>query len=103
MSSFANIVSNNADNVDVIECSLSMDSSIYFDCKVKGFDKDQDFCQIGKGVDKHKSVSESAESVCCFPAADSNPGKQVEFEYIVLCDGHGDINNYNKYFTPLKI
>jgi hypothetical protein len=59
----------------------------YFDFVNKGFGENQDFCKIGKGVDKFETIEIGSAL--------------KEFEYIVLCDGHGNSICYNYYFKPI--
>lgn len=85
------------DNVAIdIEHDLSGETKVesyipkpqkYFDCKNMGFGENQDFCQIGRGFDKFETIEIG------------NAFK--EFEYIVVCDGHGDKDCYNYYFKPI--
>lgn len=61
---------------------------IYFDSKIAGFYRDQDFCRIGCGYD-HADIDGDGDLY------------DTSFQYIVVCDGHGENDSYNKYFRPI--
>jgi serine/threonine protein phosphatase PrpC len=56
----------------------SRTSAIYHDCITAQLDKKQDFSQTGKGRD--------------------NFGDKAEFDYIIVMDGHGETQYFDKYF-----
>lgn len=54
---------------------------IYHDCLIKQMNKAQDFCKIGKGRDSF--------------------GEKLEFDYIIVMDGHGDSQVYTSFYEPM--